>query len=134
MPSTITESITIEAVSCGECGIHFGMPEWYVKARKSDHRTWYCPNGHGRAYRGESDADKVQRLSGQLDQERTRRQQAEERELHERRLRRGTETKIRNLKARVKAGVCPCCNRTFKQLARHMTTKHPEFNPEGSEA
>jgi hypothetical protein len=21
---------------------------------------------------------------------------------------------------------CPCCNRTFQQLARHMKAKHPE--------
>lgn len=24
------------------------------------------------------------------------------------------------------AGVCPCCNRSFVQLARHMKAKHPE--------
>ena len=24
------------------------------------------------------------------------------------------------------AGACPCCKRTFQQLARHMAAKHPE--------
>jgi hypothetical protein len=24
-------------------------------------------------------------------------------------------------------GVCVCCNRSFKNLAAHMQTKHPEF-------
>lgn len=24
-------------------------------------------------------------------------------------------------------GVCPCCNRTFQQLARHMKSKHPDY-------
>ncbi len=28
---------------------------------------------------------------------------------------------------RVKNGVCPCCNRTVKQLAAHMKSKHPNF-------
>ena len=30
-------------------------------------------------------------------------------------------------KKRAAAGVCPCCNRTFKQLARHMERKHPNY-------
>jgi hypothetical protein len=24
-------------------------------------------------------------------------------------------------------GVCPCCNRTFQNLARHMAGKHPDY-------
>lgn len=131
---TFTEEITIDVVMCGECGISFGMPAWYRKARLNDHRTFYCPNGHPRAYRGESDADKVQRLSGQLDQERTRRQQAEARERHENQQRRRVQTRLRNVQTRIKAGVCPCCNRTFKQLAAHMANKHPEFVAEGTDA
>lgn len=27
------------------------------------------------------------------------------------------------------AGMCPCCRRTFKQLAEHMKSKHPDFDP-----
>jgi hypothetical protein len=27
--------------------------------------------------------------------------------------------------------VCPCCNRSFQNLRRHMATKHPEFNAPG---
>jgi hypothetical protein len=23
--------------------------------------------------------------------------------------------------------VCPCCNRTFQALARHMNSKHPTY-------
>jgi Asp-tRNA(Asn)/Glu-tRNA(Gln) amidotransferase A subunit family amidase len=40
-------------------------------------------------------------------------------------------TRIKNdrdrIRDRVGAGVCPCCNRTFKQLARHMQAKHPDY-------
>lgn len=35
-----------------------------------------------------------------------------------------TKTRIKN---RVKNGVCPCCNRTFENLARHMQAKHSDF-------
>lgn len=35
--------------------------------------------------------------------------------------------KKEQLETRAANGVCPCCHRTFKQLARHMKTKHPDF-------
>lgn len=39
----------------------------------------------------------------------------------------GQATRLRN---RIKAGVCPRCNRTFQNLQRHMAGQHPEFKPE----
>lgn len=30
---------------------------------------------------------------------------------------------------RAQGGACPCCNRTFADMARHMKTKHPDFDP-----
>lgn len=30
---------------------------------------------------------------------------------------------------RIRNGVCPCCNRSFKDVHRHMKSQHPEFNP-----
>jgi hypothetical protein len=56
----------------------------------------------------------------QKDREREAKEQAE------RRLSatRGVVTRIRN---RVANGVCPCCNRTFADLHRHMASQHPEF-------
>jgi hypothetical protein len=38
--------------------------------------------------------------------------------------------RVTRLKNRAAAGVCPCCNRTFAQLARHMATKHKGFTAE----
>lgn len=37
---------------------------------------------------------------------------------------------VTRLKNRAAAGVCPCCNRTFHQLVRHMAAKHPDFAAE----
>jgi hypothetical protein len=36
----------------------------------------------------------------------------------------------KRLKQRVAAGVCPCCNRTFTNLAEHMAGQHAEFQLE----
>jgi hypothetical protein len=30
--------------------------------------------------------------------------------------------------------VCPCCNRTFENLARHMNSKHRGYAAESAEA
>jgi hypothetical protein len=44
---------------------------------------------------------------------------------------RGVVTRKKNeakkLRERARAGVCPCCHRTFKQLAAHMANKHPDY-------
>lgn len=37
---------------------------------------------------------------------------------------------VTRLKNRAAAGVCPCCTRSFENLRRHMTTKHPTFKAE----
>jgi hypothetical protein len=36
----------------------------------------------------------------------------------------GQLTKARN---RAKAGLCPCCNRHFTNVERHVKSKHPDF-------
>jgi 4-hydroxy-3-methylbut-2-en-1-yl diphosphate synthase IspG/GcpE len=32
------------------------------------------------------------------------------------------------LAKRAKAGVCPCCNRTFSNMAEHMKKQHADFD------
>lgn len=51
--------------------------------------------------------------------------QAEAQESERRRIAQKAATT--RLKNRVKMGICPCCHRTFKQLAAHMKKKHPGF-------
>jgi hypothetical protein len=115
-------SIALTEIVCGQCGIKFAVPEDWRAAKQETGDGWYCPNGHCRAYT-ESDAAKYRRLL------------KEEKDRHVKTLSRLNETAIaeqkvtkelNRVKKRVHAGVCPCCNRTFQQLARHMKTKHPE--------
>jgi hypothetical protein len=113
----------LETLSCGKCGIEWAMPARFIKARREDGQTFYCPNGDPRCYR-DSETDKLRRKVDAL--ERGKRF-AEERATREKRraaAARGQVTKLRN---RVGNGVCPCCNRSFTNLRRHMASKHPEF-------
>lgn len=131
MGNTLTFAIPVTFVEmqCGECGVTFAMTETFRGERKRDHNTWYCPNGHARHYPNKSE---VEILREQLAEK--------ERQLAFERARAATnyaarekaEKAERKLKKRVSAGVCPCCQRTVSQMARHIKTKHPEYVAEAS--
>jgi hypothetical protein len=124
-------------VTCCKCQIEFGLPDdfYHIAKQRADDLTWYCPNGHGQVFRrGETEADKLrrelqrakQREAEYEDRIREWREQAET-ESHRARAYKGQVTR---LKKRAQAGVCPCCNRTFADLARHMKSKHPDMSTE----
>lgn len=48
---------------------------------------------------------------------------------HSRRAEKAAKTRIKN---RIARGVCPCCKRTFQNLAAHMQTQHPGFGGDAS--
>jgi hypothetical protein len=97
--------------------------------------TITCPNGHPWVYAaGESDFDKLRRERDRLTQ---RIAEKDDEIAHQKLLREEAEKSaaarkgvITRLKNRASAGVCPCCNRTVLQMARHMATKHPGFKAE----
>jgi len=113
------------------------MPTEFNQIRRNDHKTFYCPSGHPQSYQHESNEEKLRRERDRLAQRIAERddeikRQRELREATERQLSaaRGRVTKIKN---RVAKGVCPCCNRQFSNLHRHMTTEHPTFAAEAAE-
>jgi hypothetical protein len=120
--------------TCGECGCVWGFPKALKDQRLEDGKLFYCPNGHGRQFtRGQSESDKLRRERDQLKQRIAYKddmlREAEQRAKHERHRANGYKGHATRITKRAKAGVCPCCNRTFQQLARHMAAKHPTFTP-----
>lgn len=120
---------------CGKCGIEHFVPKAFddEQLKLGKDGGWHCPNGHSRIY-FESEADKIRRERDRLRQQLAQkddeiRWQRTQREAAERSAsaRKGQITKLRN---RAAAGVCPCCNRTVSQMAKHMATKHPGFKAE----
>ena len=114
--------------ACCKCGIEMVLPQHYYNSRKVDHATFYCLNGHKQYYPGESDVEEANRLrrnaENDAERHRVRRKSAEKSAA----AYRGQVTRI---KRRVGKGVCPCCNHTFKNLADHMETKHPDYSKGG---
>lgn len=124
---------TFEIEHCCECGMAFAMTSDFQRRRLSAKDSFYCPAGHSQHYIGMSDKDRAQHLAGELDMERTRRRDAQKAADYATRARKAVSTRLRKVKQRVGHGVCPCCNRTFKQLADHMATQHPGYASAGDQ-
>lgn len=114
------------------CGISYAVPKVWDDQKRNDYSTMYCPNGHPQNYkRGTSAEDKLRRENERLTQNRAYLEdQIREREAsleQERKKSTAYKGHVTRIKNRVSAGVCPCCNRTFQDLARHMAGKHPHY-------
>jgi len=49
--TTIARTFTLVDTTCHQCGVLFAVPDWFDKARREDHQTFHCPNGHSLVYR-----------------------------------------------------------------------------------
>jgi hypothetical protein len=125
MTTTYSKYITLEGLTCGNCGITFAVPERWLSERRDNGGGFTCPNGDSRVFL-KSEVDK---LREKLEREQRRviliSNERDAAERHASAMK-GQVTRIKN---RAKAGVCPCCNRSFVQLERHMKSKHPDFEP-----
>lgn len=121
-------------VSCSSCRERFGLTgETYSVLCRSG-AAFYCPHGHSLHFpRGESELEAANRATAAQRQRADRaEQELEATRLEvtaERHRANGYKGQATRLARRARAGVCPCCNRVFAELARHMTTEHPEFTP-----
>lgn len=136
--STLTHATTLVSLECCECGGAMAFSaKWVTNARAEAHGKHmftcpYCKTHQG--WMGKSQAErKEEQLKAQIEQlekskqwlEDRRRETAEEAE-HFRRSRDGMKGALSKIKKRVGRGTCPCCNRHFSNLQRHMENKHPE--------
>lgn len=132
MSKVAIEVVYVE-IDCATCSFTFAVPETFVERRRKDGRTFYRPAGgsnHPLSF-GESEADKLRKQVEAKDRriaaaEGTITHLRDQRDAADRsaRAQKAANTRLRK---RVANGVCPCCNRTFADVARHMANQHPEF-------
>lgn len=118
------DSVQLDSITCYKCGVLFAIPKYLKQKLIESHDSFWCPNGHSQAFYGKTDyeVEKERNLALQatINQEKHARLVAEkERDANIR--------AITRLKRRAAAGVCPCCTRTFTNLANHMKTQHSDF-------
>lgn len=127
----VTTMCVLNCIKVG-CGILFAIPIDFSNNRRDDHATFYCPNGHQQFYPGESDVEKARRETRETQ---ARLNQAEHARLVAVKEREKAIRDKRKVERRVAHGVCPCCTKTFADVANHMVTEHPAYRlPEGKVA
>jgi hypothetical protein len=117
----------MKTVCCPVCWIEHGIPDDMYERRKEQTVAGvvYCPNGHKWHFRGESEADKQRRRAEQAEQANARLHEEAQKAIRERNK---AQTALKSHRKRSAAGLCPCCNRTFVNMARHMKSQHPDYN------
>ena len=108
---------------CITCGCYFAYPEELNARLRVTGKNYYCPNGHAQCYT----ETHVQRLQKQLDNANSMAARNAAIAIQAKADVRTHLLAKQRLQKRLSAGVCPCCNRTFSDLARHMGTKHKGY-------
>jgi len=123
----MTYAGTLVVETCPVCGVNHGIPSNLVRVakEKGPAKSLYCPNGHGWHYtKAQADIDRDRARIEHLERRLANRDEdlRAERAHHA-----ATKGKLTKTKKRVAGGACPCCNRSFVDLARHMQGQHPDY-------
>lgn len=125
--SRITYTGALVVTSCGVCSIRFAMPEDLERRAREQGKAFdgfYCPQGHTLIYRdGEND-----RLKRELASAESRNTHLGD-QLHAS-IEEAEKIRLQVLKDRhrIANGVCPCCQRSFENVRRHVQGQHPEYD------
>jgi hypothetical protein len=110
-------------VTCGAdgCDQTFGMHQRFYDETRRTGCGWTCPKGHQRVWKGKTTEQQLKDAEARevalKDQLAAAVHEAEQ-----------TRQALLRDRQRFANGVCPCCNRSFENVRRHMTTKHPDYD------
>lgn len=120
---TISKRISLVQEDCCACDITYAVPEAFKNKRLQDGQLFYCPSGHAQSYTESENKTlrrQVEQLQAKLTHERDQRLAAEAEAAR-------TAQEAQRTRTRVANGVCPCCKRSFANVARHMKGQHPNY-------
>ncbi len=131
LDTMVLESTNVSPVQT-HCGHLVYLPTHNLNIYRRNHKRFFCTTcGKGQSFHGKSDIEKLEAtlvtVKDQRDTARKNLNQQREKTRHKTRqlaAQKGVTTRIKN---RIGNGVCPCCKRTFTNLARHMKGQHPDY-------
>lgn len=131
VPDYVTLSISNTTCCEAGCGAIIIMPADEMERYRDDHTPFYCYKGHNQHFPQKSDKEKLREKLAAAEKREASAKKREEwakKDLqHEKNSNRALKGVVTRTKNRIKNGVCPCCNRTFKNLADHMKGQHPDY-------
>jgi len=115
--------------TCPTCKVQHAFPQELQATAKlrrgSNGVKIYCPNGHAWHYvEGETEEQKLRR---ELNNQRQQNARLEDEAREARAAAEKAERAAKRLKKRAAAGSCPCCKRSFSNMAEHMKHQHPDW-------
>lgn len=118
---TIIGQADLVTETCFKCGVLFAMTVDYRNHRLRSRDEFHCPNGHSQHYIGKTDTERLKEAEARevalRDQLRAAVHEAEQ-----------VRIALLRDRQRFANGVCPCCNRSFENVARHMRSQHPDYD------
>lgn len=121
----IVRGVRHVVTDCGMCGVVYTVPKVRYDNMRAEGGFAFCPNGHAWGWReGTRQRDQLRLERDRLKQKLAEKDDEIARVKKSASAIKGEYTKVKN---RIAAGVCPCCNRSFANLHRHMKAMHPYF-------
>lgn len=129
--------VKFETIECFTCHVLFAVESQTRQHYLDTGDSFYCPNGHRQHYidctiealksklaKSERFLKNSKKRTEWAEQDAKNAREGEKQAKNSLRSEKGAKTK---LKKRIANGVCPCCQRTFANLAKHMTGQHPDY-------
>lgn len=121
--------LTLRVEDCPACGVIYAVTAEYEQRRRDDGKSWFCPNGHSISY-SKSALRIQQEEAARLERELANARETiriEAASLHQEKVKHAaTKGQLTKTRKRALNGVCPCCQRSFANVRRHIASQHPE--------
>lgn len=124
--TTHTYEGQLSIVECASCHMDFGITPDYERELRRTGAGFHCPAGHPLHFpKGKSEEAKLREKLAAAEAQRT----AAEDQLEAATVTaEGLRRVLLRERARFANGVCPCCNRSFENVARHIAGQHPDYD------
>ena len=128
--TTMTYKGELTVTTCW-CGMAHAVPTELREYQLRQHENGgkvpdiFCPLGHAHVPAGKSqvEIEREMRQRAEMRLTATRDQLESEKRSHV-----ATKGQLTKARKRIGKGVCPCCNRHFTNVERHMATQHPDYS------
>lgn len=117
-------------IQCCRCSMNFQMPRDFYELRKSDGKEFFCPVGHQQYFTETEISSLRKQLQSALSSKHFYQERADhyrESMIKEERRTRGLKSALTLTKKRIAKGKCPCCDKNFDDLRKHIEEKHKTY-------